>query len=240
MKYQEPTPDEYLEIAEKVRSGEYFREARAMYDVSVNDPMAERYFYIFITSLAFCTFLCALFAMQSLYPLARSVPFIYALNDVLEDVPSIMPLRTSPDETVDDAVLFFMAKNYVQQMEGYDINQLDRNYSGIEHNSTPEVFAQYQRMLQLNNPESPVVKYERHSVRHIEILSTRRLETPANRLEIIFDATVVNAESSQKTRHKVLLGYQYSGVEFDEKADKVKPVTFIVSSYSSKNFQDTP
>ena len=52
MKYEEPTSEEYLSIAEKVRSGEYFREARSMYDVGVNDPMSERYFYLFITSIA--------------------------------------------------------------------------------------------------------------------------------------------------------------------------------------------
>ena len=240
MKYKEPTPDEYLQIADKVRSGEYFREARSMYDVSVNDPMAERYFYVFITSLALLTFLCAFFAMQSLYPLNRSVPFIYALNDVLEDMPSIAPLRTSPEESVDDAVLFFMAKNYVNQYESYNINQLERNYSGIQHVSTPEVFAKYQGMLQTNNPESPVVKYERHSLRQIDFLSVMRLESPANTLEILFDANVVNAETSQKTRYKATISYQYSGVEFDSKTDTVKPVVFTVTSYSSKLFQDVP
>ncbi len=240
MKYKEPSPDEYLQIADKVRSGEYFREARSMYDVSVNDPMSERYFYVFITALALLTFISALFAMQSLYPLNRSVPFIYALNNVLEDVPSIAPLRTSPEESVNDAVLFFMAKNYVSQYESYNIMQLERNYSGIQHDSSPEVFAQYQQLLQTNNPESPVVKYERHSARQIDFVLVRRLVMPVNTLEIIFDANVVNAETSQKTRHKATIGYQYSGVEFDEKADKVKPVTFTITSYSSKIFQDVP
>lgn len=240
MKYKEPTPDEYLQIADKVRSGEYFREAKAMYDISVNDPMAERYFYVSVTAIALFTFFCAFIAMQSLYPLARTVPFIYALNDVLEDVPSIAPLRTSPDESVDDAVLLFMARNFVSQYESYDINTLERNYSGIEHTTTPEMFAEYQRLMQVGNPQSPVVKYERHSVRHIDIISARKLESPANTVEVIFDATVVNAEGGQKTRNKAILAYQYSGVEFDTKADKVKPVTFTVSSYSSKPFQDVP
>ncbi|MDX2074502.1 MAG: VirB8/TrbF family protein [Alphaproteobacteria bacterium] len=240
MKYTEPSPDEYLNIAEKVRSGEYFREARSMYDLSVNDPMAERYFYVFVTTIALLTFLGAFAAMQSLYPLARTVPFIYALNDVLEDVPSIAPLRSSPHQSVDDAVLFFFAKVYVDEYESYNISKLDRNYSGVAHVSSPEVMAQYQQMLQVSNPESPVVKYERHSVRLIDVASVRKLESPANTLEVVFDATVVNAERSQATRHKAVIAYQYSGVEFDEKADKVKPVTFTVTSYNSKIFQENP
>lgn len=240
MKYTEPTPDDYIDIAQKVRSGEYFREARSMTDLSINDPMAERYFYVLVTVLALLTFVVAFYAMQALYPLSRTVPFIYALNDVLEDVPSIAPLRKSPHESVDDAVLSFMAKTYVTQYESYNIGTLERNLSGIEHSSTPELFAKYQIMLSTGNPESPVVKYERHSVRNITILSTRKLNSPANTIEVDYQASVDSAEGSKKSLWKATIGYQYSGVVFDTKTDKVKPVTFTATSYSTKLIQGTP
>lgn len=234
MKYTEPTPDEYLNIAEKVRSGEYFREAKGMVDVFVNDTMAERYFYLFVTAVALLTFVTSLFAMQSLYPLTRRVPFVYTINDVLEDLPSIAPLRSSPHQSVNDAVLFFRAKNFVNLYESYNIALLERNYSGVEHDSSPEVFAQYQRLLSRENPESPVIKYQRHSARSIEIASVRKLDSPADTLEIVFTATVDTAEStSTKTRYRALLGYQYSGVVFDSKTATVAPVTFTVTRYST-------
>ena len=56
--------EEQLLIAEKVRSGEYFREARHMYDLSVHAPMADRYFYIFITALELIIFFIAFGAAQ--------------------------------------------------------------------------------------------------------------------------------------------------------------------------------
>jgi len=238
MKYEEPTPDDYVNIAEKVRSGEYFREAKSMMDVSVNDPMSERYFYVFVTATALLTFLCALFAMQSLYPLSRSVPFIYALNDVLEDVPSITPLRHGPHHSVDDAVLSFMAGTFVQHYEGYNIATLERNYSGVENASSPEIFAIYQRLLQITNPESPVMKYQRHSVRNINIISTQLLEAPENTLEVVYHADVVNADGIKRTAYRATIGYLYSGVELDEKTGMVKPLSFTVTSYSSKIIQD--
>lgn len=238
MKYKEPSPEEYLYIAEKVRSGEYFREAKGMYDVSVNDPMAERYFYVFVTVLALLTFLSAIFAMQSLYPLTRSVPFIYALNDVLEDLPSITPLKTSPHQSVDEAVLLFRARTFVNHYESYNINLLERNYSGVEHDASPEVFAAYQLLLQRSNPESPVMKYQRHSVRNITILSVRKLESPANTLEVTYEASVEGEGVSTKTRHRATLAYHYSGVVFDEKTGTVKPVIFTVTSYTSKLIQE--
>jgi len=240
MKYKEPTPEEYIHIAEKVRSGEYFREARSMYDISSNDPMAERYFYVFVTTLALLTLLFAFYAMQSLYPLSRNVPFIYALNDVLEDLPSIAPLKTDPRQSVDEAVLFFLAKTFITHYESYNINILERNYSGVEHYSTPEVFATYQTLLATSNPESPVMKYQRHSVRNINVLSTRVLTSPADTLEVIYEGSVENQEGAQKTKFRATMGYKYSGVEFDEKTDMVKPLDFQVTSYSTKIIQDNP
>ena len=238
MKYVESTPEDYENIAEKVRSGEYFREARAMTDVLVNDSMAERYFYVFVTAVAFLTFMVAFFAMQSLYPLSRTVPFVYSLNDVLEDVPTIAPLRNSPHQSVDEAVLFFLAKNYIAQYEGYNITTIERNLSGVQHYSSPEVFANYQILLQTSNPESPVMKYQRHSVRNITILSLQMLESPANTLEAEYEASVENAEGAKKTRYRATLSYDYSGVELDEKTGTVKPVNFFVKTYSSKLIQD--
>lgn len=238
MKYKEPTPDDYVHIAEKVRSGEYFREAKSMVDVSVNDPMAERYFYIFITVIALLTFVFAMFAMQSLYPLNRNVPFVYAINDVLEDMPSIAPLRSSPNESVDDAVLYFLGKTFVEHYESYNINKLSRNYGGVEHAATPEILGRYQVLMNTGNPESPVVKYERHTQRTIEPVMVQRMVSPENTLEVTYDAILSNSEASVKTRHNATLSYDYSGVEIDPETDMVTPVSFTVTRYSSK-IQDT-
>src|SRR5688500_9879818 len=86
------TPEEYLQIAEKVRTGEYFREARGMYDVTVNDPMSERYLYICITVLACLILITSVYAAQQLYPLGRSVPFIFNTHDIVDDLPRMKSL----------------------------------------------------------------------------------------------------------------------------------------------------
>ena len=36
-----PRDEDYLEIADKVRTGEYFREARKMYDLAIHDYTKE-------------------------------------------------------------------------------------------------------------------------------------------------------------------------------------------------------
>ena len=52
MENNELSPDEYIDIAEKVRSGEYFRDSRTMVDIDIHDPMADRYWYIAVTTMS--------------------------------------------------------------------------------------------------------------------------------------------------------------------------------------------
>lgn len=233
-KYTEPTPDDYVNIAQKVRSGEYFRESRAMYDGLVNDPMSERYFYVFVTSVALLTMLVAFYAAQSLYPLTRVLPFIYASNDVVEDVPRIIRLKQNKFQSPSEAVLFFLAGNFVKQYEEYDIALIERNLNGLRQSSSPELFARYQIYMQPTNPASPVVQYQRHSTRSVNIISVNNVPGDKPQLEIVYDATVVRSTTQKTTRYIAQLRYQYSGIVFDDKTGKVGPFSFIVTDYSSK------
>src|SRR5947209_4394678 len=101
-------PEDYLKIAEKVRTGEYFREAQGMYDVTVHDLMAERYFYIAITALSLVIFMIVQSAMDGLYPLNTPVPFIYSTHDIVEDIPHMQSMLAYKGEDPSEALLRFM------------------------------------------------------------------------------------------------------------------------------------
>ena len=231
-----PRPEDYVEIADKVRTGEYFFEARKMFDVSVHDPMAERYMYLFITVISLLVFMIALHAAQALYPLQSQVPIMFYANDVTEDIPRIQRLQAYKDENPGEAVLRFLVKHYVEMREEYDIVTFDRNTSGIKSQSTEDVIREFQAYISLRNPEGPINLYQRHSRRIIEVVSTKRLP---DSMEVIFDATVESKAAVKKSRWRANIAFKYSGIELDEKGEHVKPVNFIVTKYHSKRLQDT-
>jgi type IV secretion system protein VirB8 len=238
MKYQEPSPEEYLNIAEKVRSGEYFREAQAMYDVTVNDPMAERYFYIALTIVALITALAAFYAAQALYPLSRSTPFIYKANDPVEEVPHIRSLKEYQGQAPDEAVLHFMIANFVRLYEEYSIKTLDRSLSGIQSQASDKVFAAYQVLMNPNNPDSPVMRYQRHSIRTIQVVSVKNVEGTKDQCEAIFDAVEQGREEAKKTRFVANITFRYSGIQLDEGKNTIKPIEFQVTEYHTRRIQD--
>lgn len=230
-----PHDEDYQDIADKVRTGEYFREARKMYDLTIHDPMAERYMYVFITAISLLVLLISLSAVQSLYPLQSPVPLIFNTNDVIEDLPHIQKLQVSKSDAAGEALLRFMVRHYVQIREEYDIATFDRDVSGVKSQSSEEVFREYQMQINPANPQGPVNLYQRHSRRKINIIQSRRMPES---MEVVFDALVESRTEVKKSRWRANIAFKYSGIALDEKGEKVKPVTFVVTKYHSKRLQD--
>ena len=231
-------PEDYQDIAEKVRSGEYFQEVRQMYDLNVHDPMAERYWFLLITGLSLFIALITFIGMQSLYPLRTPVPLIVNSNNIIDDLPLIKNITTHSRQSTSGALLEFMVKNFVALREGYDIEHFDRNINGVKSQSSDKVFAEYQQYIDPHNPQSPITLYQRHSTRNIEILAVQQEDGDTPSMTIVFEASVESKSEVKKSRWQANISFQYSGVALDEETGKVKPVTFIVTDYRTKRLQD--
>jgi len=206
-----------------------------MYDLSVHDPMAERYFYVAITAVSLLILVIALMAMESLYPLDTDVPLIFNTENIIEDIPRIQSIQIVDGEEPGEALLRFMVWNYVMVREQYNIDTFDRDVNGVKSQSSEEVFKEFQQMIDPHNPDSPITQYQRHSRRRITVLSSRRL---SDGMEVIFEADVESKTDVKKSHWRANIAFQYSGIELDQKTDKVNPVTFVVTKYHSKRLQD--
>lgn len=245
--HQQATED-YAKIAEKIRSGEFFRESRNIYDFFVHDPMAERYLYVLITAIASTIFVIAFSAMQSLYPLERSVPFIVQSADLADDLPNIRSMLEHKGEDIDYAMVRFLTSLYVTFREEYDIATFDRNVSGVKSLSAPEIFQDFQRRIDPSNPDSPITLYQRHSVRKIKILQVRLSQNEENVAEVVYETSVEGRGEVKKTRWQATIAFKYNNITLDEETGMVKQYTnpdtgqkeslMTVEKYYTKRLQD--
>lgn len=231
-------PEDYLEVAEKVRTGEYFRESRYMFDLTVNDAMAERYLYLLITALATMIFLVSFFASRALYPLQTSVPFAFSASNITDELPRIKSLLNYKGEDASEALLTFLVKNYVTFRESYDINSFDRQLNGVKSQSSEDVYKTYQSQVDPRNPDSPLTLYQRHSRRKINVLNTKRLDDQDFGMEVVFEAVIESKTDVKKSLWQANIAFNYSGIEIDEETEKVKPFSFVVTDYRIKRLQD--
>lgn len=228
-------PQEIEDTTQKIRSGEYYREAQEMYDFAVHDPMAERYFYIFITLVAITIMFISFGAVQSLYPLAREVPLVIESLDIQKDLPVVRPLKEYHDEDPNVAILRFLMTNYVQLREQYDIAQIDRNASGIHSQSGTQVFDEYQQTMDPRSNASPIVMYQRDAKRQIVVVLQRRRDEKT--MEVLFDAYVDSAGERKKTRHLATIAFEYEDVKVNDDAN-ITPFRFLVTGYSSRPLEE--
>ena len=227
--------EDYLEIAERVRSGAYFREARSMYDLGVHDPMAERYMYVFITFIALTILLVTLKAMQDFYPLNTSIPIIISSDDNGDELPHLIPLVHTKEDDPSEMLLRFLVKNYVMAWEEYNITTFDRDAGTVKSQSTDELAKEYVSFIDPVNPDSPIAQYQRHSKRKVTILSMREF---SDHMDVMFEAEVDSRTDTKKSRWYANIAFQYSGLRIDQKTDNPAPIRFLVTSYHSKRLQD--
>lgn len=228
-------PSDIEDTTQKIRSGEYFREAQQMYDFAVHDPMSERYFYILLTGMAVIIMFISFGAVRSLYPLERKIPFVIESLDMQKDLPVVRPLKLSQDEDANVAILRFLMTNFVQMREQYDITQIERNASGIRSQSSDKVFNEYQRFMDPRSQASPIVMYQRDAKRTI-VVASQRLRAPGV-MEVLFDAYLDNSGDRKVSRHLAAVAFEYEGVKVDDNA-VITPFTFSVTDYSSRSLEE--
>ncbi len=247
MEQNELTPEEYLEISEKVRSGEYFREARAMVDLEIHEPMTDRYWFVMLTVISLIIVFSAFFALQSLYPLKPRIPFIYGANDIVDDLPRIKTLQSFAGENADVALRRFLVSNYVKEREEYNVDTFDRNVGALQTMSAPSVFKDYYASISASNPNSPVLLYGRQAQRDIKILSIQPIEQAEEKdkktqdaakdfvTRVLFAATLQsNTGKNSTTRWQVDVAFKYEPIKLDSENNKIKPYGFIVTDYKAK------
>ena len=233
--------NEYIEISEKVRSGEYFREVRRVIDSDLHDPMTDRYWYILLTIPSVIIVIIVIFALQSLYPLNPEVPFIYGINDIMEDSPHIKSLIEVSGEGADAALQRFVVSNYVKEREEYNVANFDRNQIALQILSSKPVFEEYLKSIALDNPNSPIVLYQRRIARNVKILFTQLTQKPDKNqqnlrdyaMRVVYEATLTpESKENPPTRGQVDVNFKYEPIKIDEKTEKIIPYGFLVTGYN--------
>lgn len=229
----------YHTEAEKLRTGEYFREAQQYYESQYVDLISERYWYFIMLIISVVVLMLALTAKDALYPLNVSIPFAYETADVYDQTP-IMRKIGSAEGDFNIPVQEFLLQNYVRRREEYDINLLDGNARAVRQHSSPEVFAAFQKMMALDNPESPVVVYQRQAVRTIRVLSTRISGGGENSAAVVlFEATVSGPAGVEVSRWMANIAFRFTPIALDKSESKrFTPLEFLITSYTLQHVNE--
>lgn len=156
--------DEYIE------SGEYFQDAKNWYKSRYVYPFSQRSFMMIIfiiTSILFCSIL---FHIYELFPLETPVNYYTKSNDLSSKSAKVIPAKGIPGDSL-GSVADILIRNYITSRESYDYEKLKDQFTFIKNNSTRIVFRRFYNFMNIDNPDSPVIKYQNNVLRSVSIES---------------------------------------------------------------------
>lgn len=213
--------DENHALAESVRSGKYFEQARGWYQAMFIGPVSERTLFLLIAVLAALVALFALLAVSSLLPLKETpaIP-IYANGRMDEVQPKLVRLRERKGDA-NLALMQFFAGRYVMSRESLVVRTFPMDSSFVFEQSSPDVRKAYEALVDAKNPDGMVAKLPPGSERRVTVNGVRVQGGGDKGSALVnFTAEIVSGDASEKSRWTAKLEYNYTGLAVESVTDE--------------------
>lgn len=230
-------------ILEKVKSGDYFIEARKWYNDKYLSVVSERSVIALIATLMVILFIFLTINIMALYPTSREVRFVIESEDTLNEfsVVKSLGLNHVSAQDVDLSIAKYLAAKYVLTWEYYPANghttdQLLPKVNFIKNNSSRDVYKIFQTQIVISNPDSPLIKYRDKAIRNIFIKSVKieqsKLQIKEKKAIVLFDA-VVQWNDGRKEFSKGEAQMLFSFTDPESVLNDELPIDFVVINYTS-------
>jgi type IV secretory pathway component VirB8 len=252
---------EYLELADRIESGEYFYDARNWYIRKYVFGFIERT-YLIILIFAFIILGFFLFSYYSaILPIKKSLPVKVNISSAADFSTRITYLGNKEKSfDVNDVFIKYFASRFVQAIESYDFRenfkQLRINKNIIDALASNDIKVYYMDKISIRNADSLLLKYKKKISRAI-IVDNERVEiapfSEKSTVSSSFDdkrseddikkyAATVNfdaietdnsgVQNKTKWQAKIILSFQT--IKYNYKEKDFTPLNFKVLNYESK------
>ena len=222
-------------IKDYIDSGEYFADAKKWYQFKYLSPFSQRSF-VFILSIVICAlFIGIVININNLFPVVIKVK--YSINaDTSADKTAQIIRANQIDNKPLQSITDIMIRNYLLQYEKYNYDLLRKQFIFIKNNSTRIVFRKFYNFMNIDNPASPVLRYQKNVKRHVKILSAKYLPNNVAVVDFISEAKNNSGEMIENIVWQVTITYEI---------DKINPnlpsgsrFNFTVTDYQVKLIED--
>ena len=237
------------EIAEKVRTGNYYKEAWDWYALKYIYPVSQRTLFIFITIAALLVTLSAIVILYNFYPLKVRVPIAVNVPDMTLDYAQLVRMQVPEKGDATLPVIEYLIRNYVQRIESYDFKHIDRQLKFLKQFSSPQLMQEIEKRYDTRNLDSLILKYRDHTTRSIRITQFHVdvaegfdlakaaqkdivLENVPYHATVDFESEEVNLLGVSPHKWQAIIDCTMSPVVLDKTTKTFKKLDFQVNNYS--------
>ena len=210
--------EDHKKIAESIRSGKYFTDARGWFESIYIGPVSERSFFLIIAVLAGLIALFGFVSISRLMPLTRHEPILIRAGERPEEVTaSLVPLAPHHAEQ-NPAITEFFLTRYVQMRESFDARTFLADARFVQAQSTPQAYAAFVQAYNPQNPQSPFAPLGDLGQRFVTVDSIKQVrlknaQPGQGEAVVAFSTETESVSNPTTTKWTATIDYIYTGLE---------------------------
>ncbi|MFZ4126214.1 MAG: VirB8/TrbF family protein [Rickettsiales bacterium] len=209
-------PADQQDVAQKIASGDYYRDARAWYSTLYISPIAERGVFLLMAGLAMLVLLFGALSVVDLLPIVARERIIIT-NQRMDDTQTLIsPLRAEGKST-NASLKQFYAASYVYMRERYRAADYAKNLAFVEEHSDPATLRYFLETQGPDNPDSYAVRLGSVGERTVEITDVSintKVQPPIATVQFVTDFK--NVTGGSRTAWTATLSFYYTKVSLTE------------------------
>ncbi len=181
---------EYTSIKERIDSGLYYKEMLKFYNYSYINPFVERSFLYVLSFVLFILVLIISYRIYDILPLEREVRYVTTAKNTYRTKASITKADYYANNP-ESSIAKILVEKYLRKREEYDYDKIESRLKYVLGSSSKLEFRKYYNHINIDNTESPILKYKKEIKRYITITNTS-LDVENSRFTIVFESRALN------------------------------------------------
>ena len=225
----------YTSLPEYIKSGDYFKDARDWYKYKYIYIFSQRSFMFILSAIICVVFFGVVVNIYGLFPVVVQVKYTISADSSDNKTAQIIranQITNQPLESITD----IMVRNYVMSREAYKYSKLKKQFTFVKNNSTRIVFRRFYNFMNIDNPSSPVMRYQKTVARAAQVIS---IDYSRKNKAIVKFNSIATSDSGKIEENMV---WQAT---IDYEIDKINPnypsgsrFNFTVTDYQLKLLKD--
>ena len=194
-----------------------------------------RYFVLLLLCLA--ALLLSILASLMLFPLKTAVPYVIQINKATGES-AVLQSLDKRKVSEDQAVTIYFLHQYLNARMNYNYDLLQMNVDRVRGLSTDEVYKQYARSLDSNNPQSPINQYHNTVKIKTNIVSHSFPYPNIAQIRFYTELTPIDSNSGLnnatpiKRYYSATIQYRYADIQIPVgDRENINPLGFFVTNF---------
>jgi len=160
-------------LKEYISGGHYFSDARKWYTYKYLSPITHKVWAFYTASILVIMLAAACINIRQLLPIKQTISYGIAVENKNATTDENANIIRMDDTDTNITPVHFIAttllQNYIINRESYDYGKLSKQFLHIRNSSTRIIFKRFYDYMNISNPDSPVIRYQKYAKRNIVI-----------------------------------------------------------------------